>query len=86
MRKLTLDMDELEVQSFEMGRAAALSGTVQGMDGNSAGCDSVRICPPNDPSYDPCGETYSPCGDTSDPVCTASSGFTACTCVGTTGC
>lgn len=85
MKKLKLDVDALAVDSFEASAAEADPGTVQGL-GWTPACPSVRICPPKDPSYDPCGETYSPCGDTSDPVCTGSQGFTACTCVGSTGC
>ena len=85
MEKLRLEIDELQVESFEASGVAADAGTVQGL-AWTPGCDSVQICGPNDPSYDPCGETYSPCGDTSDRVCTGSQGFTACTCVGSTGC
>ena len=85
MQKLKLEVDALEVESFEASGVQADAGTVEGL-AWTPGCDSVRICPPNDPSRDPCGETYSPCGDTSDSVCTGSQGFTACTCVGSTGC
>jgi len=86
MHKLRLQIEELAVESFEVACPATPVGTVRGMDGETAGCDSIRICGPTDPSDLPCGDTYSPCGDTSDQTCTASAGFTACTCVGTTGC
>lgn len=85
MKKLRLEIVALEVESFESTRAEVEEGTVQGL-AWTPGCDSVQICGPDDPSYDPCGETYSPCGDTSDPVCGGSAGFTWCTCVGSTGC
>ncbi|HEV7589729.1 MAG TPA: hypothetical protein VGO40_16555 [Longimicrobium sp.] len=85
MKKLKVEIDALAVESFEASDTLADAGTVEGL-AYTPGCDSIRICLPNDPSYDPCGETYSPCGDTRDPVCTGSQGFTACTCVGTTGC
>ena len=85
MKKLKLEIDALAVESFEASDVQAEAGTVEGL-GYTPACDSFRICGPKDPSYDPCGETYSPCGDTSDPVCTGSQAFTACTCVGSTGC
>jgi hypothetical protein len=85
MKKLKLELDALTVESFEASRAEADTGTVEGQ-AWTPGCDSINLCPPTDPSRDPCGETYSPCGDTSDPVCGGSAGFTWCTCLGSTGC
>jgi hypothetical protein len=56
MTKLKLDVDALEVESFASGEAPARIGTVRGFSGDvcSAGCPSFRICPPTDPSYNPC--------------------------------
>jgi len=86
MKKLKLEIDSLDVESFESTRVEAGAGTVQGA-AYTPGCpDSMHVCPLTDPSRDPCGETYSPCGDTSDPACGGSAGFTWCTCVGSTGC
>ena len=85
MKKLKLEIDALDVESFEAARVEADAGTVLGA-GNTPGCNTIQICLPTDPSRDPCGETYSPCGDTSDPACGGSAGFTWCTCVGSTGC
>ncbi|HKP76871.1 MAG TPA: hypothetical protein VJT67_15180 [Longimicrobiaceae bacterium] len=70
MKKLSLDMEALEVQSFEVGSAPARLGTVQGM-GETAGCDSLRICGPDDPSYVSCEATC-------DLACTGSCGYTYC--------
>ena len=73
MKKLRLEVDALEVESFEAVSANDDPGTVLGL-GWTPGCDSVRICGPNDPSYDPCTETGVPCWDTSDAVCTLEQG------------
>ena len=56
MKKLRLDPDALVVESFDAVTVAADVGTVQGL-AYTPGCDSIRICLPNDPSYDPCGQT-----------------------------
>jgi hypothetical protein len=69
MKKLKLEIDALVVESFEASRTEAKAGTVQGLAWTPA-CDSIRICGPNDPSYDPCTETGVPCWDTGDAVCT----------------
>ena len=73
MKKLRLELDALEVESFEAVSAQDGAGTVQGA-GWTPACDSVRICGPNDPSYDPCTATSVPCYDTSDAVCTQPQG------------
>ena len=69
MKKLKLEIDALVVESFEASRTEADAGTVEG-NAWTPGCDSFRLCGPNDPSYDPCTETGVPCWDTSDAVCT----------------
>lgn len=73
MKKLRLQVDELEVESFDASGAEADEGTVLGLAWTPA-CDSIRICAPKDPSYDPCTETGMPCWDTSDAVCTQEAG------------
>ena len=73
MKKLKLEITALEVESFEAAKAPAEAGTVEGQNLTPL-CDSVRVCGPNDPSYDPCTETGVPCWDTSDAICTGATG------------
>ena len=65
MKKLRLDPDALVVESFDAVTVAADGGTVQGL-AYTPGCDSIRICLPNDPSYDPCSP------DSGELACTGS--------------
>jgi hypothetical protein len=73
MKKLRLEIEQLAVESFEASEPAAGAGTVHGR-GETAGCDSIRLCLPDDPSYDPCTETGVPCWDTGDAICTRATG------------
>ena len=77
MKKLTLRIDALQVESFEASGAPEEGGTVHGR-GWTPGCDSVRLCAPTDPSYDPCPVTATQCG--SDQT------WTVCTCGDTCNC
>lgn len=77
MRKLKLEIDALEVESFEASDAQADAGTVQGL-GLTPACNTERICAPTDPSYDPCPVTSTQCG--SDQT------WTVCTCADTCNC
>ncbi|HST59298.1 MAG TPA: hypothetical protein VLK84_11425 [Longimicrobium sp.] len=62
MKKLKLEIDALKVESFEASGVQAGPGTVQGFACTPL-CNSVRICPPNDPSYDPCPVYTDRCAD-----------------------
>jgi hypothetical protein len=77
MKKLKLEIDALEVESFDASGTRAEAGTVHGR-GETAGCDSLRICGPTDPSYDPCPVTSTQCD--SDGT------WTVCTCGDTCNC
>lgn len=77
MKKLKLEIDALEVESFEASDARVDTGTVQAL-AWTPGCDSMRICPPTDPSYDPCPVTSTQCA--SDDT------WTVCTCGDTCNC
>jgi hypothetical protein len=61
MKKLKLKIDALKVESFEAIGAQVVPGTVQGFACTPL-CDSVRVCLPNDPSYDPCPVYTDRCG------------------------
>lgn len=70
MKKLKLEIDALEVESFEASGAQVDAGTVKGH-GETAGCDTVRVCAPTDPSYEPCPVTSTQCNtDYTWTVCT----------------
>jgi len=79
MKKLRLEIDDLKVETFAAGKAPRRLGTVHGA-GNSAGCNSFRICAPTVVGSEPnatcdlgctgtCGNTYGEC-------CGASGQFT----------
>jgi hypothetical protein len=61
MKKLKLGIDALKVESFEASGAQDGAGTVQGLACTPL-CNTVRICAPNDPSYDPCPVYSDLCG------------------------
>jgi hypothetical protein len=71
MRKLKLQIDALAVESFDTETTPPAAGTVEGR-AWTPGCDSIRICKPDDPSYDPCT------GDTGELACTGSCQYSAC--------
>ncbi|HSU12587.1 hypothetical protein [Longimicrobium sp.] len=73
MKKLKLEIEALEVESFEASESKAEAGTVEGR-GWTPACDSFRICGPKDPSYDPCGPTE-------DLACTGTCQYSDCSCL-----
>jgi hypothetical protein len=77
MKKLTLKIETLQVESFEATGTHAEAGTVQGL-ALTPRCDSVRICTPTDPSYDPCPVTATQCDSDNT--------WTVCTCGDTCNC
>ncbi|WP_420128293.1 hypothetical protein [Longimicrobium sp.] len=54
MKKLKLQIDALKVESFEAADVKIARGTVHGRGPVTPLCDSVRMCLPYDPSYEPC--------------------------------
>ena len=60
MKKLTLDLDGLVVESFAAGNGAGLRGTVKGHDDITQNCGDTQYCTLGS-SCD--GSCYASCGD-----------------------
>lgn len=82
MRKIRLDVDSLEVQSFNTGAALAAQGTVHGHTGRCQSMDcysagAVECNTFNDPT---CGEAAPTCYHSCDPriLCCATNGAASC--------
>lgn len=80
MRKLTLNLDELQVESFETDAVRAARGTVEGNEEYTYYCGSVEFgC--RTPGYASCDATRcKACSSepTCEVSCNATCGFTAC--------
>jgi hypothetical protein len=86
MRKLRLEMDELEVESFEVEAAEKARGTVHGEE-RSIYCNTDEIANCSNYTCDPPSCPAESCGDcgtyycaSADPSCTEPSCVYSCTC------
>lgn len=71
MKKIRLNLDELEVRSFATDEAAAERGTVRARESYTNGADDscYQACLPYTYEFDTCGQTGPTCGATWDWAC-----------------